>query len=120
MIKKWYEVSCDYCGKTIQHYPRKRPSADELRKDGAVPTRTKQFCSYECFADWQHDRQEKQYLNLRQHGKIHNERGWMVVYPIVDGCSQEALFEGTKEQCKRYVSIMKEKDPKADFIVVPL
>ena len=44
----------------------------------------------------------------------------MVVYPIVDGCSQEALFEGTKEECKTYVSIMKEKDPKADFIVVPL
>lgn len=47
-------------------------------------------------------------------------QGWMVVYTIVDGCSQEALFEGTKEQCKTYVSIMKEKDPKADFIVVPL
>ena len=112
MIKKWYEVCCDYCGKTIQHYPRKRPSDDELRKDGAVPTRTKQFCSYECYTNWQ---QLNDWLTEER-----RRRGWMVVYPIVDGCSQEALFEGTKEECKTYVSIMKEKDPKADFIVVPL
>ena len=47
-------------------------------------------------------------------------QGWMAVYPIVDGCSQEALFEGTSEQCQIYVSIMKEHDPKADIIVLPL
>ena len=47
-------------------------------------------------------------------------QGWMAVYPIVNGCSQEALFEGTSEQCQIYVSIMKEHDPKADIIVLPL
>ena len=46
--------------------------------------------------------------------------GYMAVYPIVDGCSQEALFEGTSEQCQIYVSIMKEHDPKADIIVLQL
>ena len=47
-------------------------------------------------------------------------QGWMAVYPIVDGCSQEALFEGTSEQCQIYVSILKEHDPKADIIVLQL
>lgn len=45
-------------------------------------------------------------------------QGWMAVYPIVDGCSQEALFEGTSEQCQIYVSILKEYYPKADIIVL--
>jgi hypothetical protein len=47
-------------------------------------------------------------------------QGWMAVYPIVGGCSQEVLFEGTSEQCQIYVSIMKEHDPKADIIVLQL
>lgn len=47
-------------------------------------------------------------------------QGWMAVYPIVDGCSQEAIFEGTSEQCQIYVSILKEHDPEADIIVLQL
>lgn len=47
-------------------------------------------------------------------------QGWMAVYPIVDGSAQEALFEGTSEQCQIYVSIMKEHDPEADIIVLQL
>lgn len=47
-------------------------------------------------------------------------QGWMAVYPIANGCSQEAIFEGTKEQCRIYVSTAKEKDTKADFIVLQL
>lgn len=56
-------------------------------------------------------------------GMLTEERrrqGWMAVYPIADGCSQEALFEGTSEQCQIYVSILKEHDPKADIIVLQL
>jgi len=49
-----------------------------------------------------------------------HKAGYMAVYPIVDGCSQEALFEGTSEQCQIYVSILKENDPNADIIVLPL
>ena len=26
------------------------------------------------------------------------------VYPIADGCSREAVYEGTPKQCERYVS----------------
>ncbi|MBR4593972.1 MAG: hypothetical protein IKO33_05255 [Bacteroidaceae bacterium] len=26
------------------------------------------------------------------------------VYPIVDGCSRAAVYEGTPKQCKRYIS----------------
>lgn len=47
-------------------------------------------------------------------------QGWMAVYPIVNGCSQDALFEGTPEQCQIYVSILKEHNPKADIIVLQL
>lgn len=47
-------------------------------------------------------------------------QGWMAVYPIVNGCSQEALFEGTSEQCQIYASILKEHNTKADIIVLPL
>ena len=62
-------------------------------------------------------------LLIKATGLLTDERrrqGWMVVYPIVDGCSQEALFEGTSEQCQIYVSILKEHDPKADIIVLQL
>ena len=31
---------------------------------------------------------------------------YMAVYPIVNGSAQEALFEGTKEQCKIYTDIL--------------
>lgn len=48
------------------------------------------------------------------------KHGYMAVYPIVDGSAQEALFEGTREQCDIYVSIMREHDPKADIIVLQL
>ena len=62
-------------------------------------------------------------LLIKATGLLSDERrrqGWMAVYPIVDGCSQEALFEGTSEQCQIYVSILKEHDPKADIIVLQL
>ena len=48
------------------------------------------------------------------------KQGWMAVYPIVDGSAQESLYEGTKEQCDIFVSILKERDPKADIIVLQL
>lgn len=72
MIYRYFEVRCDYCGRTINHYPQRKPDNEVLRKDGIVHTRTKQFCSDECYANWNHDRQAKQYCNLRQHGRIHN------------------------------------------------
>lgn len=73
MIVKFYEVRCDYCDRTINHYPRVKPSLDILRRDGIICTQTKTFCSQQCYDDWNHNRQEKQYMNLRQNGKIHNE-----------------------------------------------
>ena len=48
--------------------------------------------------------------------------GYMVVYPIVDGSAREALFEGTKEQCKIYTDILLEGHPemKGNIIVLEL
>ena len=48
--------------------------------------------------------------------------GYMAVYPIVNGSAQEALFEGTKEQCKIYTDILLENKPemKGNIIVLEL
>lgn len=72
MIHKYYEVLCDYCGRTINHYPDRKPNNEKLRKDGIFITATKQFCNEICWGEWNHDRQEHQYMNLKQKGRIHN------------------------------------------------
>ena len=46
--------------------------------------------------------------------------GYRAVYPIVDGCSRDALFEGSPEACKVYVDILLESHPemKGNIIVL--
>ena len=48
--------------------------------------------------------------------------GYMAVYPIVNGSAQEALFEGTREQCKTYTDLLLGHDPsmKGNIIVLEL
>ena len=48
--------------------------------------------------------------------------GYMAVYPIVNGSAQEALFEGTREQCKIYTDFLLGHDPsmKGNIIVLEL
>ena len=48
--------------------------------------------------------------------------GYMAVYPIVDGSAQEALFEGTREQCKIYTDLLLGHDPsmRGNIIVLQL
>ena len=48
--------------------------------------------------------------------------GYMAVYPIVNGSAQEALFEGTREQCKIYTDLLLGPDPsmKGNIIVLEL
>ena len=52
----------------------------------------------------------------------HRRLGYMAVYPIMDGSAQEALFEGTREQCKTYTDIILENQPemKGNIIVLEL
>lgn len=47
-------------------------------------------------------------------------QGWMAVYPIVDGSSRDAIFEGSPEACKVYVDILLENHPemKGNIIVL--
>lgn len=54
--------------------------------------------------------------------KEQRKEGWMAVYPIVDGCSREALFEGTSEECDIYVETLLEVHPemKGEIIVLQL
>lgn len=72
MVYRYYDVCCDYCKRIITTIPDKKPNYDVLLKHCYAVTRTKQFCSDECFANWNHDRQAKQYWNLKQRGRIHN------------------------------------------------
>lgn len=46
--------------------------------------------------------------------------GYMAVYPIVDGCSCDAVYEATPEHCDIYVSIARENDPSKEFIILPI
>ena len=48
--------------------------------------------------------------------------GYMAVYPIVNGSAQEALFEGTREQCKIYTDLLLGNQPemKGNIIVLEL
>lgn len=73
MIHKYYEVLCDYCGATINHYPERKPTNELLKRQGVTITATKQFCSEECYANYNHDRQQRQYLNLHPDGRINRE-----------------------------------------------
>lgn len=46
--------------------------------------------------------------------------GYLAVYPIVNGCTQEALYEGTKEKCKIYIDNLIKTHPemKGNIIVL--
>lgn len=52
----------------------------------------------------------------------HRKLGYMAVYPIVNGSAQEALFEGTRDQCKIYTDILLENKPemRGNIIVLEL
>ena len=52
----------------------------------------------------------------------HRRLGYMAVYPIVNGCAQESLFEGTRDQCKVYTDILLENKPemRGNIIVLEL
>jgi hypothetical protein len=52
----------------------------------------------------------------------HRRLCYMAVYPIVNGSAQEALFEGTRDQCKIYTDILLENKPemKGNIIVLEL
>ena len=71
--------------------------------------------------EWQayHDMMRKVYdMMLEEKRRL----DYMAVYPIVNGSAQEALFDGTKEQCKIYTDILLEKHPemRGNIIVLQL
>ena len=75
MITKWYEVTCDYCGRAINHYVGKKPSRELMESNGTITTPTKQFCCEACMDDYNHDMWQKRYLNINPNGSIHREKG---------------------------------------------
>ncbi len=48
MIKKYFQVVCDYCKCNIRDYPKKSPTNKELREDKIVIYNRKHFCNDEC------------------------------------------------------------------------
>lgn len=52
MLEKWYELSCDYCGGAINHYPDRKPSKELLKKDCAVVSGDKHFCTQGCYEQY--------------------------------------------------------------------
>lgn len=69
MIRKWYEAYCDFCGRTIKHYQLRKPTQEQLKNDGAVCTKTKQFCSESCHQNYMHDHWDHVFSNLKQNRK---------------------------------------------------
>ena len=62
-------------------------------------------------------------MTSRVNDLIHEEQrrlGYKAVYPIVDGCSRDAIFEGSPEACKVYVDILLDNHPemKGNIIVL--
>ena len=55
MIEKWYEVTCDYCGAAVNHYPGVKPTRKELENDGLVVFKDKVFCDQECLDSWKRE-----------------------------------------------------------------
>ena len=79
-------------------------------------------CMQECVKDayeWQTYDSMTQRVNDLIHEE-HRQLGYKAVYPIVDGCSREALFEGSPEACKVYVDILLEnhQEMKGNIIVL--
>lgn len=51
---------------------------------------------------------------------VRRKLGYMAVYPIVNGCAQESLFEGTRDECKIYTDILLEKKPEMKNKIIVL
>lgn len=66
MIKKFYECTCDYCGRVINHYPDIRPTKEDFKEIGAVVYGRKIFCDNRCLANYRHDLTEIRVGNLKQ------------------------------------------------------
>lgn len=49
MIEKWYEVTCDYCGKALNHYINMKPTTKMLKEDDIVVHNNHTFCDKECY-----------------------------------------------------------------------
>lgn len=78
----------------------------------------------ECREESVHDEKEYNIYNFISsilYDEIERERrslGYMGVYPIINGCSGDCLFEGTKESCQIYVSIMREANPDVELMIL--
>lgn len=53
MIRRWNEVTCDYCFSAIGHYPGSKKDAWKYAKqEGAITYKEFIFCDANCFEQW--------------------------------------------------------------------
>ncbi len=66
MLRRIYEIRCDYCGRLLG-YSCDKPTPEQIRKQlGAMVIGKRHFCQESCAADAQHDTSVKRAGNLKQ------------------------------------------------------
>ena len=52
MLTRWYELTCDNCGWTINRYIDIKRSKEMLDEDGVIVVGNRHFCSHDCYEEW--------------------------------------------------------------------
>lgn len=66
MLKRIYEIYCDYCGRFLG-YAETKPTNDQYRKIiGVMVIKNKIFCDENCASEYAHDLTVKRVSNLKQ------------------------------------------------------
>lgn len=68
MIRKYYEVICDYCHRGIDYWPH-RPTEEELTEAGIIVRGRKVYCNSYCEENAIHDAKVLRVGNLKQYRK---------------------------------------------------
>lgn len=66
MIRKWYEYSCDMCGRGITHLTYRCVSKKEFENIGIILYDNKHFCCEECkdtYINKNKENKRKDYIN---------------------------------------------------------
>lgn len=67
MIRRYWIVTCDYCGREQRFNGNTKPSDARLKESGIVFSGLRRhFCSEACASDWSHDKDLKRAENLKQ------------------------------------------------------
>ena len=67
MIRRYWIITCDYCGREFRFNGSTKPSDQELRDAGMIVHGLKRhFCNCKCAAEYNHDVSVNRAGNLKQ------------------------------------------------------